>query len=125
MYFRRSTSLGWIFWVNTCSLWSVNHAALIICLQDGKEEHVLNVGGGHYASTLAHRSGWSDPDLLLYLGTDDGFCLVRIKGVTRVGHIGMQTVTEKLLDNGDRTVVGLSDIPEVVSPSAWQCPCIP
>ena len=65
------------------------HVAPIVRLQDGKEEHVLNVGSGHYASTLAHRPGWSDPDLLLYFSTDDSFRLVGIKGVTRVGHIGM------------------------------------
>ena len=33
-----------------------------------------------------------------------------------MGHIGMQTVSEKLLDNSDRTVIGLGDVPEVCEP---------
>ena len=58
------------------------HTAPIIRLQNGEEEHVLNIGGGHYSSTLTHRSGGSDSDLLLYLGTDNGLCLMGVKGVT-------------------------------------------
>ena len=89
------------------------HAASLVRLQDGKEECVLNVGGGHYTSTLAQRPCWSNPNLLLDLSADDGLSLVGIGGVARVGHIGMQAVAEKLLDDGDRAAVGLGDIPEV------------
>ena len=64
-------------------------------------------------STMAQQPGWSNPNLLLYLSTDDGLSLVGIRGVARVGHNGMQAVAEKLLDNCYRAVVGLGDIPEV------------
>ena len=60
------------------------HTTLVIRFQNGKEEHVLNVGGGHYSSTLAHWSGGSDPDLLLHLSTGDGFCLMGAEGVPRI-----------------------------------------
>ena len=89
------------------------HAAFLVHLQDGKEEHVLDVGGGHYPSALTQWSGRSNSDLLLYLSADNGLGLMGIGEVAGVGHIGMQAVAEKLLDDGDRAVVGLRDIPEV------------
>ena len=62
----------------------IQYKAPLVRLEDGKEEHVLDIGGGHYTPALAHRPSWSDPDLLLHFSTDDGFCLMGINGVTRV-----------------------------------------
>ena len=89
------------------------HTAFVICLQDGEEEHVLDVGSGHYPPTLAHRTGWLDPDLLLDLSADDGFGVVGIGRVTGMGHIGMQSVSQKLLEDCDWTVLRSSDVPQV------------
>ena len=92
------------------------HTALVICLKNGKEEHVLNVGRGHNSPTLAHWSGRLYPDFLLYFGTDDGLSLMRIGGVAGMRHVGMQTVSEEFLDNRNRAIIGLSDVPEVGEP---------
>ena len=89
------------------------HTAFVVRLQDGEEEHVLNVGGGHYPSTLAHRTGQLYPDLLLYLGADDCFGLMGVERVTRKGHIGMQPVPKEFLDDCDWAVIRLGDVPQV------------
>ena len=88
------------------------HTAFVIRLQDGEEEHVLDVGRGHYSSTLAHRTGWLYPDLLLYLGTDDGFGSVGVGRVAGMGHIGMQSVPQELLDDCNWTVLRPGDVPQ-------------
>ena len=92
------------------------HTALVVCLQNGKEEHVLNVGGGHDSPTLTHWSSGLYPDLLLNFSTDDGLCLMGIGGVAGVRHVGMQPVSKEFLDNRDRAIVGLSDVPKVSEP---------
>ena len=89
------------------------HTAFVICFQDGEEEHVLDVGRGHYPSALGHRAGWLYPDLLLYLGADDGLGLVGIGRVAGVGHIGMLSVSQEFLDDRNQTVFRPGDVPQV------------
>ena len=89
------------------------HTAFVVRLQDGEEEHVLNVGGGHYPSTLAHRTVRLYPDLLLYLGADDGFGLMGVERVTGAGHISMQPGPEEFFDDRDWAVIRLGDVPQV------------
>ena len=75
------------------------HTALVIRLQNGKEEHVLNIGRGHNSPTLAHWSGRLYPDLLLYFSADDGLGLMRVGGVAGIRHVGMQPMSEEFFDN--------------------------
>ena len=77
------------------------HKALVIRLQNGEEEHVLNIGRCHHSPTLAHWSGRLYPDLLLYLSTDDGLGLMRVGRVARMRHVGMQPMSKEFLDNRD------------------------
>ena len=89
------------------------HTAVVIRLQDGEEEHILDVGRGYYSSTLAHRTGWLYPDLFLYFSADDGFGSVGVGRVAGMGHIGMQSVPQELLDDCNWTVLRPGDVPQV------------
>ena len=77
------------------------HTALVIRLQDGEEEHVLDVGSGHHSPTLTHWSCWLYPDLLFYLSADDGFGLMGVGRVAGMRHVGMQPMSKEFLDNRD------------------------
>ena len=92
------------------------HTALVIRLQDGEEEHVLDIGRGHHSPTLAHRSCRLYPDLLLYFGTDDGFSLMGVGRVAGMGHIGTQPVSKELFDDRDGAVIRLGNVPQVSEP---------
>ena len=92
------------------------HTALVVRLQYGEEEHVLDIGSGHHSSTLTHRSCWLYPDLLLYFGADDGFSLMGVGRVAGMGHIGTQPVSKELFDYRDRAVIRLGDVPQVSEP---------
>ena len=89
------------------------HTALVIHLQDGEEEHVLNVGRCHHSPTLAHGSCRLYSDLLFYLIADDGFGLMRVGRVAGMGHVGMQPMSKEFLDNREGAVIGLGDVPQV------------
>ena len=92
------------------------HTALVICLQDGEEKHVLNIGRGHHSPTMGHRSCWLYPNLLLYFSADDGFSLMGVGRVAGKGHIGTQPVSKEFLDDRDGAVIRLSNVPQVGEP---------
>ena len=66
-------------------------------LHHRKEEHVLDVGGGHHAPTLAGWSHGSYADLFPSFCTDDGLSLMLIVRRVGVGDVRVEPVSEELL----------------------------
>ena len=91
--------------VNTRSRLSTMISPRLLVFRYGEEEHVLDVGGRHDPSALADRPHWSNPDLLSYLGADNGLCLMLTLRGFMVREVGMKPVPEKLFNHREVAVV--------------------
>ena len=94
----------------------VNHKfPSVVGLKDGEQIHVLNIGRHHHPAALADRSHQSDPYLLAHFRTDDGLGMVLILRSIMIGDVGMESMSEELLDHRDGTVASVGRIPHVGS----------
>ena len=110
MYLRKSTSLGWIFLVNTCPRLSA---------RTWPRSSVSGIGRRNMSSILVavttrpQRSGGPNADLLPCLGADDGFWLAGVEGAVGARDVGMQPMAEEFFNDGDGAVFQLRSIPDV------------
>ena len=91
-----------------------DNISVILRFHQGKEEHILDIGGRHDMPALAGWSRWPDPDLVASFRADDGLRGVLPLWSIGVRGVGAEPVPEKLLHQGDLTVVPLGDVPHVV-----------
>ena len=102
-----------------CAVPVVSHKLpSVVGLGDGEQIHVLNVGRYHHSPALADWSHRSDSYLLAHFRTDDGLGVVLVLGSIRVGDLGVELMSEELLDYRDGTVasIGCGSIRKFVLP---------
>ena len=113
MYLRRSTLLGWIFLVNTCSRLSV---------KTRPRSSVSRIGRRNMSSILVAvttRPHWlSGPVGRIRIFSpasraDDGFGLAGVEGAVVARDVGMQPMAEEFFNKGDGAVFQLRGIVDV------------
>ena len=99
--------------------------ALVVRLQDGEEELILDIGRDYYSSALAVGSHGSKTDFLVTLNTDYSFSPLGILRRNGVVDVGMEAMSQELPDQGHLTVTVLGGVPDVGLPFSMALPISP